>query len=143
MSYIESRITPRLEWYDKRATWNKQAHLALESGSAILSIALVLLIHVDVIPRLVLAVIAALISALLALGRIGRFGEKWHVYRLAAEAVQSEIELFRHNAGPYALDSAAGDRLLVERVEALLTNEARTWSQITRVEDKAVHKLHG
>jgi hypothetical protein len=143
MSYVESRITPRLKWYDKRAIWNKRAHLALEGGSAILSIALVLLIEIEVIPRVALSVIAALIAVLIALARIGRFGEKWQVYRLAAEAVEAEVQLFRHRAGSYALASAAAEQLLVERVEMLLNKEARTWSQITRVEDKAVHKLQG
>ena len=140
-SYLESRVQPRLDWFDKRAVWSKRAHIAVESSAAILSIVLVLLIDITTVPRLLLSLVAAAIAILIAVGKIGRFGEKWQLYRLASEALGAEVQLCLHRAGPYAADPTGADRLLVERAEDLLSREASVWRQVTHPERGQLPKL--
>ena len=56
--------------------------------------------------------------------------EKWINYRTAAENMRSEYWLYKTGSGPYS----HGDRqrIFVERIELLLSEETRAW--------RAVHK---
>jgi len=143
MSYLEDRIQPRLAWYDRRAVRCKQAHFAIEFSAALLTIGLVLLIDIETVPRIFLSSIAAGVAILLAIAKIGRFGEKWQLYRLAAEALASEVQLMLNKAGPYARDPASAERLLVERVEGLLSHEALVWRRYVKPGAHDVPKIGG
>jgi hypothetical protein len=144
MTYVEKRIVPRLKWYDARAITCKRTHVFVEVGTSVLSIVLVLLIDVEVVPRFALATIAALVAALIAIDRIGRFGEKWLLYRLAAEALESEVQLHAHSAGPYAGEQANSEKLLAERVETLLQHEATGWRALSQPEEtNLARKMEG
>lgn len=127
--YIEKRVRPRLDWYDRRAVVAKRTHLGLEYFSAATSVILVVLLHVESVPRLVLAIMAASVAIAVTAGRIGQFGSLWSLYRLAGESLKAEEQLFLHGAGPYS-GHAAADELFVERVEHLLGTEATRWEAV-------------
>ena len=127
--YLERRIGERLQWYDKRARQAKRAHRALEYLSVFGSVSLVLLLHVNEIPRLGLAGIAAVVTLALAVEKIGKYGELWMAYRLTSEALEAEVELYKNGAGPYR-EGSDQDKRLVERVEQLLSKEAFDWARL-------------
>ena len=118
-------------------------NLTIEVLTTVLSIALVLLISFNSFPRFWLSVIAASIAAMIALEKIGNFGRRWFLYRLSAEALQSEVQLFTHRAGPYAGETTDGSRLLVERVEGLLNQEAGKWHEISKTTEPSLERKLG
>jgi hypothetical protein len=129
--YIRTRVLPRLEWYDRRAVFNKRLYSSLQYFSVVVSIVLVLLIENERVPRGVLAVLAALGGIAVTVERVGRFGQLWNLYRLAAEAIYAQLQLYSHQAGIYAVPGATTDALFVERMEALLAAEASHWESVT------------
>lgn len=136
--YIERRVIPRLRWYDERAVRAKRQHLMAECIAVGGSLALPFMLHLDDVPHLLLAVVASLVSVAVAVERIGRFGERWVMYRLAAETLAGELELYRSQAGPYDIGDGAA-KLLVERVEAVLVREADRWHGV--VEARRPHNV--
>jgi hypothetical protein len=90
------------------------------------------MIHFHSIPREVLAVMAAFVTLCLGAERIGRFGDLWWIYRLTAEALETEEQMFIQAAGPYAVIDGLRTSLLVERCERILTREAESWKHTVR-----------
>ena len=82
------------------------------------------------VPRIGLALIAGLIAICTAVERIGKFGERWLLYRLAYESLNREANLFAGHAGAYS--SGDANALLVERVESILRAEGADWGSITQ-----------
>jgi hypothetical protein len=140
-TYIQERVNPRIDWYDKRAVSCKRTHMFLQYFVAVASIVMVVILNEPDFPRLVLALLAGLIAIASTIERIGQFGDRWHMYRATYEALQSETNLYSNKAGPYA--SGEGDRLIVERVEAVLSSEGTRWgSLVTKVAASArEHRL--
>jgi hypothetical protein len=127
--YIVERLKPRLIWYDKRAVLSKRLHLTFQFVGMAGSILLVLLIHIESIKRPYLGALAALVSLCLAADKIGRFGELWLAYRLTAEALGTEEQMFHHQVGPYAAVDGK-EEFLILRCEGILSREAEVWRGI-------------
>src|SRR5438876_8759971 len=127
----ENRLSQRIEWYDHRAVQSKRWHLTVQHLSMLLSIMLVWLIHVDCVSRFFLSTLAALLAIAVGVERISGWGEKWRLYRLTAEALESEHHLYSVGAGPYSSDAQTRDRLLAERMEQILKGEAHKWEALT------------
>ena len=130
VAYIRDRIEPRIAWYDRRAVSAKRLCMLSQYVSVGLSVLIIVLIEIEPVPREVLAIIAALIALVTVSERVGQFGSRWQLYRLAAESLESETQLFRHRAGPYAAIQDGDIRVFVERTEALLRREAVQWGDI-------------
>jgi hypothetical protein len=143
MGYIEDRIQPRIDWYDRRAVVCKRVKYAIDLGTTLMSILLVLLISIEGFSRVCLSIIAAAIAAMIAFEKIGSFGERWLLNRLSAEALQAEVQLFKHHAGPYAAEPEGSERLLVERIEALLRHEAGRWQALSRTSEPSFERKLG
>ena len=121
----------------------KRARLAIDLGATIMSIALIVLIDVEGFPRIGLSIIAAAVAVMLSADKVGAFGARWLHYRLAAEELENEVELFRHSAGPYRALDCDRQVVLVERMEAILQREARGWIGLTRRDELSFDKKLG
>src|SRR4051812_12303025 len=108
----ENRLRERIDWYDRRAVQCKRLHLIAQYASMALSITLVWLIHVDAVSRFFLSLLAACLAATVGTERISCWGDRWRLYRLTAESLQSEQYLYSVGAGPYANDPTGRNRLL-------------------------------
>jgi hypothetical protein len=74
--------------------------------------------------------VAALTAMLVSADKIGQFGNLWRSYRLSAEVLEMELQLYAYESGPYAVAADKRDRLLVERTEQILAREAGDWRSI-------------
>jgi hypothetical protein len=143
MDYIKERITPRIAWYDSRSVACKRMRLVVDYGTTVLSVGLIVLMEVMRFPRLGLSVIAGIIAIMIAIEKIGAYGERWLHYRMAAEALEAEVQLHDHKAGPYAAGATDADRLLVERVESILKREAEGWIALSRTHELSFERKLG
>lgn len=143
MAYIEERIVPRIKWYDRRAVTCKRMRMAIDLGTTILSVSLIVLIEANGFPRVGLSIIAGVIAVMIAVDKIGAYGEKWLHYRMAAEALEAEVQMHNHSAGPYVLGVAEADRLLVERAEGILKREAEGWLALSRTHEMSFERKLG
>lgn len=74
----------------------------------------------------VLGVTIAIIAGLLALWRAQ---EQWIEYRETSEALKREKFLYQTQVDPYNIAAPEAFRLLVQRVEAILSKENAKWTQ--------------
>ena len=128
--YIEQRLDDQIIWYDRKSAanqlWFKRLRFAEIVAAAIIPFlsgfaggSLLIKIAIGA-----LGVVVAVIASLLALLRLQ---EHWISYRATAEALKTEKFLFLTQTQPY--DTGDAFRLLVQRVEALLSKESAQWIQ--------------
>ena len=128
--YVEQRINDQIGWYDRRSIKNKRwfqllrfaeivvaATIPFLSGFADKSLAIKIAIGAS-------GVFVAVIASLLGLLQLQ---VHWIEYRATAESLRKEKLLFLTQTDPYNKDDAF--HLLVQRVEALLSNENTGWVQ--------------
>ncbi|GGO79786.1 hypothetical protein GCM10011348_14970 [Marinobacterium nitratireducens] len=128
--YIAERVDSQISWYSSRS---RQAQLRFKwlrgfEIAAAASIPLLAGFGRDVLPvDIVVAVLGALIALASALVSLNQYQENWIEYRTCAESLKHEKFLFLTGAEPYGSDAAFS--LFVNRIEALISKENRSWSQ--------------
>jgi len=125
--YMDVRIKDRLDWYDRHSVINKRLYMTIQYVSLGASILTVVLLDIDSIPRIVPTILAALVALLVSVEKVGQFGNHWQLYRLSAESLESEKQLFLNGAGPYNSTTNDNYKLFVERTEHFLSSEANRW----------------
>lgn len=129
-NYIRSRIMPRIKYYSVRTRTYKLITRGIRFATSIMSIVVLFLINVEQVPRLIVSLIAALVALLVSIENIGKFESLWHSYRLTKEAIEAEVQLYNHRAGPYVQSVNDANTLFVERTEGIMSLEARRWHSI-------------
>jgi hypothetical protein len=80
--------------------------------------------------------LGALVVIMEGFQHVHQFQHNWIGYRSTCESLKHEKYLYLANAGPYAAAGNA-DRLLAERVEALISQEHSKWVQVRKEEAEA------
>ena len=126
--YLKDRIDDQLEWYrDKANTSKKRFH----ASQIVIIIAGALVPIVNSVPmddangiRLISSILGGIILGISGILQLKKYQENWVQYRSTEEVLKKEKFLFLNNAGEYAnMDDASKHRLLVERVESIISNQ--------------------
>jgi hypothetical protein len=130
--FVKNRLDEQMGWYSKKSTFNKSRYRLFQVVIIIAS-AIIPLInltasafeiwwqHAALIISAFLGSIITIISAIL---QMEKYFDNWILYRTTLESLKREKVLFQNNAGEYAnLGDNDKNRLLVERVEAMLSSE--------------------
>lgn len=128
---MKNRYEDPLRWYDRKAVACKRNHDVLQTITITCSVlAPVLVLALDPDWKLLPAAASAAVAVSVGIMAAFKIREKWINYRTAAENMRSEYWLYKTGSGPYS----HGDRqrIFVERIELLLSEETRAW--------RAVHK---
>ncbi|WP_306224943.1 DUF4231 domain-containing protein [Bosea beijingensis] len=131
MSYVEpdsgyERLEAQIRWYDQRSgsaqrnfKWAKYFVIA---ASATIPIA-ALLGHTHIA-----AVLGGMIAITEAVSHINQWQHNWITYRSTCEALRHEKYTYIERADPYdGFDDRDARKLLVERVESLISTEHSKW----------------
>lgn len=131
--YLQQRVDDQIEWYDRKSR-NAQGRYKL---LRVLEICVAASIPVlsgfsGMVPNasLVVALAGVLLTVVAGLLSLYRYQEIWINYRGVCESLRREKFLFLTRTPPY--DAAAPLPLLVERAEALLSQENNTWTSYVR-----------
>jgi hypothetical protein len=84
--------------------------------------------------NIILGVLGTMIALLSGLSGLLKFQEKWSEYRTTSETLKHEKMLFVTNTGPYDNESEPF-KLLVTRIENLISKEHSAWSQYINKEN--------
>jgi uncharacterized protein DUF4231 len=125
------RLEDQLHWYDGKSGTNQRRYKWLKVLEIAVAAALPVVAAVHS-PVWVTGGLAAVVVVLEGIQHIFQFHEHWVTYRSTAEALKNERYLYLARAGPYA--GANRDRLLAERVEALLSQEHTKWASAAQRE---------
>ncbi len=131
--YLKERLDNQLAWYSRKSQhnqkWFKRFRLV-----EIVSAALIPFLSGmgDRIPyfQWIIGILGVCIAIAAAITALFKYQENWIEYRTTAEQLKHEKYTYLTNAKPY--DTEDKFRLLVERVESLISKENSTWASMSR-----------
>jgi hypothetical protein len=131
LPYISERLDEQISWYGKKSAYNKLrfriCQLIIIVASAVIPIINLGIPLTQGNPYHALgitAILGAIITIVTALSQLDTYFETWVLYRTTAEALKRERFLYLNSAADYSgLPGEAKNKLLVERVEAMLSSE--------------------
>lgn len=129
--YLKNRIDDQINWYNAKAHTNKNYHYTSKALIIIISSIIPLIAGIEIDSRfknIILGLLGTSIAVLTGLTALLKFQEKWSEYRMTTEAAIQEKILFQTLSGPYDKQPEPF-KLLVKRVENLLSKEHDHWSQ--------------
>ena len=138
--YFVRRLDDQIAWYSKKSQWNQRWYKRLRSVE-ILAAGLIPFLT-GFVPiqgnttylKLSVGGLGVLVTVVAGVVTLYRFQELWLRYRTASESLKHEKFLFLTQAAPYGGENPF--RLLVRRVESLLSQEHATWGQFMQEEEK-------
>jgi len=139
--FYEDFYKPQFEWYDTKAISNKKYHRWMKISQIVL--AAILPVAVTLFPvtassfwQTVIIVAAVLLVILEALESYLNYQKKWMNYRTTAEGLRREEQMFKTGTKEYE-GVENHEKLFVERVMALTSQENRYWEITTRKAQEA------
>ena len=123
------RLDDQLQWYERKSSSCQKWYTRLKTLT---------IVNASLIPiltgfmtgnfsRIITSGLAGLVAVIEGLQQLHQFHSNWITYRSTCEALKHEKYLYLASAGHYAgVANARG--LLVERVEALVSQEQSQWS---------------
>jgi hypothetical protein len=85
----------------------------------------------DIQTRIISSILGGIIVVITGLTQLEKYQENWILYRTGAELLKKEKYFFENNAGEYSMVDAPGkDKLLVERVESIVSAETSKYFTI-------------
>lgn len=129
------RLETQIIWYSQRSVVNQRWYKRLK--------------YLEIVCAALVPIVAGLnpwatggigVTLLVSrgVGEVNQFHNNWIMYRATAEALKHEKFLFAEKAGPYDLQPDEARKLLVERVESLLSSENARWTSYRRNADAKV-----
>jgi len=116
----------QIAWYDAKSQHNQHWFKGLKVGQIITAAAIPVAAGASA-PAWLVGGAGALIVVVEGLQQLQQYQQNWTMYRSTCERLKHEKFLFAARAGPYAKTPRA-DRLLAERVEGLVSQEAAAWA---------------
>jgi hypothetical protein len=126
--YLKDRYEKLVEFYDKRAQQNKLGYRVCSVFIIFMSAILVPLIGTGALLKhpMVGGFLSASVVIATALTSYYQFNENWLSYRRSWDALKREPYLRDAGVGEYA-DALDRNRLFVQRVEAIASDEGAEW----------------
>ena len=131
--YLQKRLEDQIAWYNKRSWANKQAFMTLRTVEIVAAAFIPLLSGYVRQPsplQLIVGILGLVVAVIAGLLGLFQFQENWVTYRSTAEALKHEKFLYLTRAEPY--DAGEPFRLLVQRIEGLISEEQAAWVQYSK-----------
>jgi uncharacterized protein DUF4231 len=120
-----SRLEDQIAWYDARSQRDQRWYKRLKVVQIVVAAAIPVEAAASAAGWL-LGAGGAVIVVLEGLQQLGQYQHNWTSYRSTCEQLKHEKYLYAAGAGPYA-GVPAPERVLAERVEALVSQEHASW----------------
>jgi hypothetical protein len=129
--YLEDRLEDLIKWYDRKSGINKKAYQRSQFAQVVLASLITLsgVLGSTNLPWITLVVPTLGAAIAIISGSLGlyKFQENWLEYRTVSESLKHEKYLFLTKCEPY--DGDKPFKLLVNRVEHLISSENSNWAQ--------------
>ena len=120
------RLEDQITWYDKKSG-AAQRYYKLTKYFTMVASALIPILALYQFNEIV-AGVGALIAILEGANQINQWQHNWITYRATCEALRHEKYTYLERADPYDIDNdVAARKLLVERIESLISTEHSKW----------------
>lgn len=123
--YIKERVDNQIDWYSKKSTFNKQWFITFSILTIVCSALVPLVVNYS---QLIASILSVIVIISTSVNVFMKYNEKWINYRQTSEGLKKQKMLFMSNSIPYNCDNSL--QLLVESIEAIISNENTKWSYI-------------
>ena len=139
--YLKDRVEDQIEFYDRKSGINKKWFITLQIITLVASAFVpVFSIFTSLMwARVVVAVLGSATAITTGVVSLCKYREHWIDYRTTAESLKHEKYMFLTKNGLYVGDDAFA--ILVERVEALVSQENSAWQQKLETHKKEDKKV--
>ena len=127
--YIKDRVEDQIVWYDRKSGLNKMWFIILQIATLVASasVPVFTIFSTEMCARLTVAILGSVTAIFTGIVSLYQFREHWIEYRTTAESLKHEKYMYQTGTGPYVEDGAFS--ILVERIEALVSQENTAWLQ--------------
>src|SRR5580700_3582820 len=129
-----NRLDEQIAWYDTKSSLNQRWFKTLKIAQ-IMAGALIPFTSSVGAPASVAGALGVLIVVFEGLQSLSQYQHNWISYRATCEQLTQEKFLWLAKAGAYA-SAPSPDALLAERIEALISSEAATWTATIQQKDQ-------
>jgi ABC-type transport system involved in Fe-S cluster assembly fused permease/ATPase subunit len=130
--FKKNRYQLELDWYNKRATKDREIFQILQFFVIIFSVLTPVLLALNEQLLEVTAILTSgTVSILTSLLAAFKFHENWINYRTAAESLRKELSYYKARIGEYE-KSDDPEQLFVSKVEDLISAESNAWVEIQK-----------
>ena len=129
--YLTDRWQKQRDYYSKRARQNKRWHRSLLLFSTISAIIVPVLLNIPNVPKLYPTILSVLVSAAIALENVYHFGDNWHTFRQALEALKQEKVFLEARVEPYD-DPQTAFPIFVNSCENIMNVEGHIYHERNR-----------
>lgn len=128
------RLEQQVQWYDRKSSDAQRFYKRTKLVSFVLSGSVPLLATIN---SLATAIVGVLVVIFEGLQQLNQWQHNWITYRSTCEALRHEKYSYIGRAGIYdELSDADAKKLLVERVEALISTEHAKWQSRQEFTDR-------
>lgn len=131
--YMRDRLEDQLDWYDSKSLTNQRLFKRLRLAEIAAAATIPLLAGFISVDRPILPILVGILGSIVALiaGALGlyQFENRWIEYRTTSESLKKEKFLFLTESEPFSRAPNENYKLLVQRVETLLSKENTSWAQ--------------
>jgi hypothetical protein len=133
------RLEQQIAWYDRKSGSAQRCHKRLKIAEISLAALVPLLANVNAI---VTGICGVVVVVLEALQQTNQWHANWITYRSTCEALRHEKYSYLGKTGVYEekTDDEA-KRVLVQRIEALISTEHAKWISRQEYETKKMHRV--
>ncbi len=126
--YIEIRLNPIREWYDKKARRAKKLFLWMRTVTVVGGALVPVLINLQINKiEIVTTFLSVVVGVFISLETVLHFREQWKNYRTTDQLLSREYFSFTTADGPYRdLDEQEAFLNFVERIENAIASESAT-----------------
>lgn len=136
--YLKDRLDDQIDWYDRKSMqnqkWFKRLQVASILASATIPFLSGYLTESTLLLKLSVGFLGLAVTAITAVLGLYKFQENWMEFRTTCESLKHEKYLFLTKSEPY--DQGESFKLLVERVESMISKENTAWNRHMRKDKK-------
>jgi hypothetical protein len=136
--YLKERLEDQIAWYDNKSMQNQKWFKRLQVASILSSVTIPFLsayiTESTTLLKIFVGILGLSVAAITAILSLYKFQENWLEFRTTCESLRHEKYLFLTMTEPYGGEESF--RLLVERVESLISKENTAWYRSMKKEKK-------
>ncbi len=138
--FLDTRYRKEINWYDKKANWNRKAYHIFQWIAIVFSaLTPILVIISDGYIRWITVGIAAIVAIVTSALKTFKYQENWISYRTTSETLKKEIHFYKAGIRGYEnVDDK--EAVFVDRVESLISRENTMWVTKHEKEGKSAHQ---
>lgn len=137
-TYIKERLDDQIAWYDQRSQsnqkWYKRLRVTELIAAASIPFLAAYITDASLILKLGVGFLGLLITFITGVVTLYKFQENWIEYRTTCENLRHEKFLYLTQTDPYDIEDPF--KLLVQRVENLISKENTQWARYIKSSKK-------